>query len=145
MRCDRSLSVAWLASLLVATSIVAPRAMPLREQVWRLPFDHYHGLIFLTARINGSEPLAFAFDSGASLTTINESRAAALKLTLRHAQHVTGADGGEGSIRVAFANGVAFTLFQPRQVFKKDDRDVRLHVKRGEQQLQYRFRRRRRI
>jgi aspartyl protease len=109
------------------------------------PFDHYHGLIFLTARINGSEPLAFAFDSGASLTTINESRAAALKLTLRHAQHVTGADGGEGSIRVAFAKGVAFTLFQPRQVFKKDGRDVRLHVKRGEQQLQYRFRMRRRI
>jgi len=134
-----------LASLLVATSIVAPRAMPLGEQVWRLSFDHYHGLIFLTARINGSETLAFAFDSGASLTTINESRAAPLKLTRRHAQRVAGADGGEGSIRVAFANGVAFTLFQLRQIFKKDDREVPLHVKRGEQQLQYRFRMRRRI
>src|SRR5262245_45534277 len=110
MRCERAISLAGLAPLLIAAAIVAPRTMPLREQVWRLPFDHDHGLIFLTARVNGSEPLAFAFDTGASLTTINESRAAALGLTLRDTQRVTGADGGEGSISLAFANGVGIDV-----------------------------------
>src|SRR5262249_44034989 len=96
--------------LLTATPIVAPRAMPLREKAWAVPFDHYHGLIFLAARVNGSQPLAFVFDTGASLTTINESRAAALRLTLRDSQRVTGADGGEGSLNFAFAKGVAIDV-----------------------------------
>src|SRR5262249_45422432 len=110
MRCERTIPAAWLVSLLIAASIVAPRAMPLREKAWRLPFDHYHGLIFLTARVNASEPLAFIFDTGASLTAIDESRAAALGLTLRDKQRVTGADGGEGSINVAFANRVGIEV-----------------------------------
>src|SRR5262245_17883730 len=107
MRCERPIYIAWLVLLLTATPIVAPRAMPLRDKAWAVPFDRYHGLIFVAARVNGSEPLAFAFDTGASLTTINESRAAALGLTLRDSQRVTGADGGEGSMTLAFAKGVA--------------------------------------
>ena len=120
MRREKNIRLSWLVFLLTVAPIVAPRATPLGENTLRLPFESYHGLIFLTARVNGSEPLSFCFDTGASLTVINESRAAALGLTLRDSQRIAGRDGGEGTMNFAFAKGVAIDLggarFAPDQV-----------------------------
>ena len=120
MRREKNIRLAWMVFLLTVAPIVAPRAMPLGEKTLRLPFEGYHGLIFLTARVNGSEPLSFIFDTGASLTVINESRATALGLTLRDKRKIAGHDGGEGSMNFAFAKGVAIDLgdarFAPDQV-----------------------------
>src|SRR5262245_31533164 len=120
MRREKNIRLACLALLLAVAPIVAPRATPLGENTLRLPFESYHGLIFLTARVNGSEPLSFILDTGASLTVINEPRAAALGLTLRDKRTISGHDGGEGSMNFAFAKGVAIDLgdarFAPDQV-----------------------------
>jgi hypothetical protein len=120
MRREKNIRRALLVLLLTVAPIVAPRATPLGEKTLRLPFESYHGLIFLTARVNGSEPLSFIFDTGASLTVINEARAAALGLTLRDNRRITGGDGGEGTMNFAFAKGVAIDLgdarFAPDQV-----------------------------
>ncbi|HEV2665512.1 MAG TPA: aspartyl protease family protein [Blastocatellia bacterium] len=86
----------------------------------RLPFEHYYGLIFLSVRVNGSEPMSFVFDTGASITIINEQSAARLGLKLRGQRRIAGRDGGEGAINLAFAKGVAIdlgdALFAPDQV-----------------------------
>src|SRR5262245_30360593 len=120
MRREKNIRLSWLMFLLTVAPIVAPRATPLGETTLRPPFESYHGLIFLTTRVNGSEPLSFCFDTGASLTVINESRAAALGLTLRDKRRISGHDGGEGSMNFAFAKGVAIDLgdarFAPDQV-----------------------------
>src|SRR5215510_1446927 len=120
MRRGKNIHLAQLVFLLSVAPIVAPRATPLGEKTLRLPFESYHGLIFLTTRVNGSDPLSFIFDTGASLTVINESRAAALGLTLRDKRKIAGHDGGEGSMNFAFAKGVAIDLgderFAPDQV-----------------------------
>ena len=120
MRREKNIHLAGLVFLLTVAPIVAPRATPLGENTPRLPFESYHGLIFLTARVNGSEPLSFLFDTGASLTVINEPRAAALGLTLLDNRRITGGDGGEGTMNFAFAKGVAIDLgdarFAPDQV-----------------------------
>jgi hypothetical protein len=120
MRRQKYIRLARLVFLLTVAPIVAPRATPLGEKTLRLPFESYHGLIFLTARVNGSEPNSFIFDTGASLTVINEPRAAALGLTLRDKRRIAGRDGGEGSMNFAFAKGVAIDLgdarFAPDQV-----------------------------
>jgi len=114
------LYLTWLCLILTSASISASPPMLSREGGVRLPFEHYYGLIFLSLRVNGSEPMSFVFDTGASLTFINESRATALGLTLRDSQRIAGRDGGEGSINLAFAKGVAIDLggarFAPDQV-----------------------------
>jgi Aspartyl protease/PDZ domain len=120
MRREKNIRLAGLAFLLTVAPVAASRATPLGEKTLRLPFESYHGLIFLTARVNGSEPLSFCFDTGASLTVINESRAAALGLTLRDSQRIAGRDGGEGTMNFAFAKGATIDLgdarFAPDQV-----------------------------
>jgi hypothetical protein len=120
MRRYKDICLALPAFLLIVAPIVAPRATPLGQKTLRLPFERYHGLIFLTARVNGSEPLSFCFDTGASLTVINEPRATALGLALRDRRRIDGADGGEGSMNFAFAQGVSIDLgearFAPDQV-----------------------------
>jgi hypothetical protein len=76
----------------------------------RLPFENYHRLIFLSVRVNGSEPMSFVFDTSASITVINEQSAARLGLALRDQRRIAGADGGEGVIDFAIATGVAIDL-----------------------------------
>src|SRR5262245_26171553 len=114
MRREKNIRLAGLAFLLTVAPIVAPRATPLGENTLRLPFESYHGLIFLTGRVNGSEPLSFLFDTGASLTVINEPLAAALGLTLRDRRLIDGGDGGEGTLNFAFAKGAAIDLGDAR-------------------------------
>ncbi len=112
------LTVLWL--LLTSAPISASPAMLSREGEVRLPFEHYYGLIFLSVRVNGSEPMSFVFDTGASLTLINEQSAARLGLKLRGQRRISGAAGGNGVINLAYAKGVAIDLgdarFAPDQV-----------------------------
>jgi hypothetical protein len=86
----------------------------------RLPFEHYYGLIFLSVCVNGSEPMSFVFDTGASITFINDRSAARLGLKLGGQRRIDGRDGGEGAINLAFAKGVEIDLgdarFAPDQV-----------------------------
>lgn len=109
-----------LGLLLTSASISASPAMLSREGEVRLPFEHYYGLIFLSIRVNGSEPMSFVLDTGASMTIINEQSAATLGLKLRGQRRIAGRDSGEGAINLAFAKGVAIDLgamqFAPDQV-----------------------------
>src|SRR5215510_8519300 len=108
----------WL--LLTIAPISASPAMHSREGEVKLPFEHYSGLIFLSVRVNGSEPMSFVFDTGASITIINDRSADRLGLKLRDQRRIAGRDGGEGAINLAFAKGVAIDLgdarFTPNQV-----------------------------
>jgi len=112
------LTAPWL--LLTSAPISASPAMLSREGEVRLPFEHYYGLIFLSVRVNGSEPMSFMFDTGASLTIINEQSAARLGLKLRGQRRIAEASVGEGVMNLAFAKGVAIDLgnarFAPDQV-----------------------------
>ena len=102
----------WL--LLTIAPISASPPMLSREGGVRLPFEHYYGLIFLSVRVNGSEPMSFVFDTGASITIINDRSADRLGLKLRGQRRIAGRDGGEGAINLAFAKGVAIDLGDTR-------------------------------
>ena len=62
---------------------VAPQVPPRQAGVVTLPFEAYHRLIFLPVSVNGSAPLFFIFDTGASLSVVHQARAESLGLNLR--------------------------------------------------------------
>jgi aspartyl protease/PDZ domain-containing protein len=69
-----------------------------------------YGLIFLPARINGSEPMWFALDSGASFPFIvDQRRARKLGLKLEE-QFKTGGGAGAGTYEVAWTKGLSINI-----------------------------------
>jgi predicted aspartyl protease len=63
------------------------------QPVAQIPFEPNGNQIFLRVRVNGSQPLWFALDTGASVTVINTPTAAALGLKLEGGGHTRGAGG----------------------------------------------------
>lgn len=96
-----------LGSCAIAAS---PQAPPAKSPV-TIPADIAgYGLIFLRARINNSEPLWFALDSGASFPfVIDTRRAKALGLQLKDNLTFNGG-AGAGSYEVAATKGVTVDL-----------------------------------
>ncbi|HEX7313643.1 MAG TPA: aspartyl protease family protein [Pyrinomonadaceae bacterium] len=66
---------------------------PAAQPVARIPIELNGNQIFLRVRVNGSEPLWFGLDTGASGTVINTTTAAALGLKLEGGHRTTGAGG----------------------------------------------------
>jgi hypothetical protein len=80
------------------------------QRAFKIPFEISEGggHIFLSVRVNGSEPVWFGFDSGAEQTLMSRRQAAALKLKLVGGMQVVG--GGEGAEDFALARNVSFSL-----------------------------------
>jgi hypothetical protein len=72
-----------------------------------IPFELYANVIFVRARVNGSEPLSFIFDTGAGINVVNARRAASLRL----ASGVTvDAKGTGGTVAGTLATGATISL-----------------------------------
>lgn len=75
----------------------------------RLPFDFYNNAVCIPVRVNGSEPLTFLLDTGATESFIIERQARALGLDVKH--EVEGSFGtGEDETKLSFAKGVMFDV-----------------------------------
>jgi predicted aspartyl protease len=74
---------------------------------YRVPFEITNNLIILQGSINGSKPLAFVLDTGASATVVNADRAKELGLKL---EGKSDAITQGGSIEAAFVKGVSLSL-----------------------------------
>ena len=73
-----------------------------------IPFEMNTVHIFVQARINGSEPLWFIFDTGASASALSTSSAKQLGLELKG--KIEGRGAGEGTVEANVVSGVTFTL-----------------------------------
>jgi predicted aspartyl protease len=105
----RNKSFAWVLTLIVfcfSAPIVADASRQV-PRLHRVPFEITNNLIILQGRINGSEPLTFILDTGASTTVISDRRAKGLGLKL---EGKTDATTQGGSIEAAFVKGVSLHL-----------------------------------
>ena len=73
----------------------------------RIPFETTNNLVILRGSINGSKPLDFILDTGASTSVISDSRAKDLGLKL---EGKTDATTQGGSIEASFVKGVSLNL-----------------------------------
>jgi predicted aspartyl protease len=105
----RNKSFALVFSLIVFC-FSAPNAFeasPQARSPHRVPFEITNNLVILQGSINGSKPLAFILDTGASTTVISDSRAKELGLKL---EGKTDATTQGGSIEASFVKGVSLNL-----------------------------------
>lgn len=86
---------------------IAFDASPQARSPHRVPFEITNNLVILQGSINGSKPLAFILDTGASTTVISDSRARELGLKL---EGKTDATTQGGSIEASFVKGVSLNL-----------------------------------
>jgi hypothetical protein len=73
-----------------------------------IPFELYANVIFVQARVNGSAPLSFIFDTGAGINVVNASRAAGLSLA--RADVGVNARGTGGTVEGSLATGATVEL-----------------------------------
>ncbi len=99
----RSLS---LIVFCLSTSI-AFGATPQARTSYRIPFELTNNLVILRAGIDGSKPLAFILDTGASTTVISDTRAKELGLKL---EGRTDATTQGGSIEASRVKGVSLNI-----------------------------------
>lgn len=75
-----------------------------------VPVETYGNHLFVKVRVNGSEPLDFVLDTGASDYGLNRRRADALGIPLKPLDEQGDVGTGEGSTSIAVANDVSFGL-----------------------------------
>lgn len=75
-----------------------------------VPFDLYHNRAYLQLSVNGSRPLWFVLDSGASFTVINVERAKELGLTMKDEGEVANFGAGEGKTKIASVKVASFNF-----------------------------------
>lgn len=90
----------------LSTAIALGAASQARSS-YRVPFEITNNLVILQVRINGSNPLAFILDTGASTTVISDNRAKELGLKL---EGQTDATTQGGSIEASLVKGVSLNL-----------------------------------
>lgn len=113
MRIKLAVSVFLLMSLAILAAAVNKRPQsqqaPPQAAGAVAPIELYRNHIFAKVRINGSEPLNFIVDTGASVTTLSDKRAQELGLELHNQQTMIVGAGTEKS-KIATAYSVRFTL-----------------------------------
>src|SRR5262245_14787971 len=77
------------------------------DSALRVPLEIDNNIIFLRVRVNGSRPLKFIFDTGASVSCIDAKLLAELKL--KPEGQATGTATG-GNIEVGLINGVSLSV-----------------------------------
>src|SRR5205807_2967045 len=105
----RNKSIARVLSLIVLSfsASIPFRASPQASRPHRVPFEITNNLVILQGSINGSKPLAFILDTGASTSVISDSRAKQLGMKL---DGKTDATTQGGSIEASFVKGVSLNL-----------------------------------
>src|ERR1051326_3634600 len=73
-----------------------------------LPFELYSNQVYVEARVNGSRPMWFILDSGASGCPLDLARARAMRLKMPQTRQGTGA--GSGTVSVAQVEGATVRL-----------------------------------
>ena len=73
----------------------------------KIPIELDNNIIFVRARVNGSRPLKFIFDTGASVSVVNADLIGELKLKVEG--HADGTATG-GTIHVGLVNGVSLSV-----------------------------------
>ena len=101
-----------VAAVVLACAAVAATACQRAAPVTRVPAELVNNLVVVPGRINGSAPLAFVLDTGASTSVIDRDTATALRLDLGTAGRATTGGGDVESVTVPGANltiaGLAF-------------------------------------
>jgi predicted aspartyl protease len=105
----RNKSFALVLSLIAffLSASIAFEASPQARSPHRVSFEITNNLIILQGSINGSKPLAFILDTGASTTVISDSQAKELGLKL---EGKTDATTQGGSIEASFVKDVSLNL-----------------------------------
>jgi len=96
-----------LLLLIVFSASIAFGAVPKVRSSYRIPIELTNNLVILQGSINGSKPLDFILDTGASTTVISDSRAKQLGLKLEGKEDAITQG---GSIEASFVKGVSLTL-----------------------------------
>ncbi len=102
-RLETELSVKAGQQIPPANSRVAPD-----QSAKTIPFELNDNLIYLPVRVNGSKPLWFILDSGASACVIDQAQAKALGLKTEGKAKGTGA--GAGTYDLTFAKNITYGL-----------------------------------
>lgn len=85
-------------------------AKPSARPIATIPIEvTERGLVFLKARVNGSKPLWFVLDSGASFPFVVDTRRAK-DLNLRVADRFSGSGAGGADFEISTTDGVSFNL-----------------------------------
>jgi hypothetical protein len=79
-----------------------------RPPLVSIPLTVHDSIPYLKVRVNGSEPLLFVLDSGASSCVIDRARCKALGITPEGKGQIHGA--GEGAVDIAYAKDVRYTV-----------------------------------
>lgn len=96
-----------LLLLIVFSASIAFGAVPKVRSSYRIPIELTNNLVILQGSINGSKPLDFILDTGASTSVISDSRAKQLGLKLEGKEDAITQG---GSIEASFVKGVSLTL-----------------------------------
>src|SRR5262249_43490520 len=94
-----------------------PAHSPVQPQA--ISFLQYANYVWVPTRVNGSEPLPFVLDTGASTCLINRRTADALQLSVRNEHRETKLGTGEDSSSVGLAPNVPLS-FASVEIKKKE-------------------------
>jgi aspartyl protease/PDZ domain-containing protein len=106
----------WLTALFVIGSLVfaepilgqAPAPSPATRLPLSIPFDFVNNQVFMKVSINGSSPVWFILDSGASACVVDAALAQNLHLQIEGEKQGTGA--GKGTVTVRYAKSITYGL-----------------------------------
>ena len=101
----QSLGAAFIACLLL--SPVMSLAAKRDKAVARLSFESVNNLILLQTRVNGSSPLPFILDTGASTSVVNQRLVG--ELGLKNEGRAEATTGG-GNVEISFVKGVTLSV-----------------------------------
>jgi predicted aspartyl protease len=104
---NKSLPRSLLLIVFCFSASIAFGAVPKVRSSYRIPFELTNNLVILQGSINGSKPLDFILDTGASTSVINDSRAKQLGLKLEGKEDAITQG---GSIEASFIKGVSLSL-----------------------------------
>jgi tetratricopeptide (TPR) repeat protein len=74
-----------------------------KGEAWSTTLDQRHGLLLVTARVNGGPPSRFIVDTGAGISVLFPSAAERFKVQPRPERAFAGAVGGDGKVGLRFA------------------------------------------
>ncbi|HYL99572.1 MAG TPA: retropepsin-like aspartic protease, partial [Blastocatellia bacterium] len=98
-----------LASGAISNTLEAGQASKSPSEIESVHFELYGNHIYLPVRVNGSAPLTFMLDTGASISFLTERAARALSLKIE-TQSERNIGTGEGRIDFGFAKGIMLQI-----------------------------------
>ena len=100
----------WSALLLAASLHGADTRFSAEKRALAIPFESVDGLVYLDVSVNGTPPLAFILDTGASYTVLSLPRARSFGLGLQPIGKVEGGSGDAPPDNYFITDSVRFAL-----------------------------------